>query len=124
MASSAAKKRAEQRDTGTKGPVLSVEHDGVQHTWWWKNMTPYDSSAMRTQMGLSPMQLLHQLETAPDLDHAAAIIWMARRQNGEPELNYTEVADTITFGDDWRFISQQEIADRGPAEEKGDVPEA
>jgi hypothetical protein len=124
MASSAAKKRAEQRETGTKGPVLSVEFNGVEHTWWWKDMTPYDSAAMRAEMGLSPLQLLQQLENAPDLDNAAGIIWMARRQNGEPELTYAEVADHLTFGDDWRFISQQEIADRPAAAEQGAHPEA
>jgi hypothetical protein len=119
MASRAGNERAAQRKAAETGPVISIELEGQVYTWIWKDMTPFDVRAMREQMGCSPNQLLREARAEVELDHVAGIVWMARRQNGEPELTYAEVAGSIHYSDDWKIVSAEEAVAR-----ESDSPEA
>lgn len=49
-------------------------------------VTPAFALEARTETGMSPAQAATLLGTAPDLDSLAAVMWMARRQAGEPRV--------------------------------------
>lgn len=67
-------------------------------------MTALDVRALREQTGMSYNRLIRVATQDMDIDLLAAIVWMARRVNGERDLTYTEVASAVTWTDDY-FIT-------------------
>lgn len=58
-----------------------------------------DMAAMRREVGMTFGQLSRIPSDEWDLDIIAAIVWLARRVNGEPTLTYAEVAQEMTYDD-------------------------
>lgn len=53
----------------------------------------------------------------PDPDVFAALLWLARRMDGERDLSFDLVDASITFGGDWRVAPASEFTE-DPASEK------
>lgn len=77
------------------------------------------SRALREQAGMSFTRLMDLMNTDPDLDVIAAVVWLARRMKGEGSLAYDDVAAEIGFD----FLEQAEITETA-TEKVGDDPEA
>ena len=94
---------------------LSIRVNGTVHTLRVGDMTALDDHALRTQYGM-PFEGMVQAMAAGDraLDLMAAIIWMARRTNGEELLTYAEVAAEIGFDGDIRDVDPNEPEDDSP----------
>ncbi len=93
---------------------VTVRLDDQCFTFRLGEMSALDAGALRRATGLSFPQLMRCANDAPDLDTAAALIWLARRQNGEPTLAYETVAAGVTPRNAPSFV----------AEEDDDSPEA
>lgn len=122
MASSAGKQRAAQRAAEKQGPALAVEVNGTTYTFALKDMTALDVRALRQEYGVSWNALVRQYRQDSDLDTVAAIVWMARRMNGERELTYAEIAAEFTAADEWNLTNPE--PDPAPTLGEDDSPEA
>lgn len=105
MASSAGQQRAAQRAATERGPVLSAIVEGKTYSLTPKDMTALDVRALREQAGYSYNGLARQAARDMDVDILAAIVWMARRIDGERDLTYDEVAGSITHGMAWEITT-------------------
>lgn len=63
------------------------------------DLTALDSRALRQQVGMSFPSLMAQAENDFDIDTLAALIWLARRVNGERDLSFEEVAGEVGYAD-------------------------
>lgn len=98
--------------------AITVVVDDVAHVFRPGEMSALDASALRKEAGMSLRSLLSQINDDPDLDVVAAIVWLARRQAGNP-ASFTEVAEAISYQ------STISAGDDAPAvEEDPDSPEA
>lgn len=91
---------------------LSIRLNGTVYSLRVGDMTALDDHALRTQYGM-PFEAMAQAMAAGDrsLDLMAAIIWMARKTNGEELLSYAEVAAGIGFDADIRDADEEEESD-------------
>jgi|RhiMethySRZTD1v2_1073278.scaffolds.fasta_scaffold697804_2 hypothetical protein len=96
---------------------LAIRVDGTVYTLRVGDMTALDDHALRTQYGM-PFEGMVQAMAAGDraLDLMAAIIWMARRTNGEELLTYAEVAAEIGFDVDISDVAEDEAKAEAPPE--------
>lgn len=73
--------------------------DGDKHVFRMGDVTASDVRELRQQSGMAIPQVVSQAEDLGsffwDIDSSAALIWMARRQAGERDLRFSEVADTL-----------------------------
>ncbi len=97
--------------------AVTVTLDDQVHVFRMGEMCALDAGALR-RLGWSLPQLLSYAQGKPDIEVAAVLVWLARRQNGEPGLPYEAVAGEITYGNDFEFGEQAE------AEAQDDSPEA
>ena len=100
-----------------KDPSVTVIVDGTKHTARIGEVTARMASEIRRETGMSSRALFAAAGDDPDLDIVAALVWIARRQNGEPSIAFGDVLDEIGYD------SEIEAADI-PAEEDEDSPEA
>lgn len=121
MPSRAGQARAKQRDLTELGSFISVEVDGQKYLLAARDMTALDVRAMRQQVGYSFNTLIAHARGDMDVDVLAAVVWMCRRINGEPDLTYAEVAGQMSFPE-WSF-SPPEIAEPTITAGGGDSPE-
>ena len=62
------------------------------------DLNALDSLALKQQVGMTFPQLVVETSAGnPDLVEFAAIIWLARRLNGERDLPFTDVAADINY---------------------------
>lgn len=99
---------------------LRITVDGQAFQVRAGDLSALDELELRRTIGCSFMGLVQQVANDPGYDLLAAVIWLARKTGGEPDLTYREVASEVHFGDD---IDLEEIdATTPPAE--GAAPEA
>lgn len=79
------------------GRALSVTVDGVGYVVREGDLSAADSAALRREMGMSFAGVLRAAATDPDIDLVAAIVWLARRAEGERALTFAEVAESIGY---------------------------
>lgn len=96
--------------------VLKV--DGVEYVFRPQEATATFVGELRRATGMSLSALLRAAGTDPDLDVLAALVWGARRQRGE-NVDYSEVADALGYGNDYEFSSDDPTDD-----DEVDSPEA
>lgn len=105
------KSRKEALDTG-----VSLTVDGTVYTVRAGDLSGFDESCLRREVGMSFMGLITALGEDPGVDLVAALVWLSRRANGEQMLKYRTVAEEIGF--------DVEISNADEAEEEEDSPEA
>lgn len=86
---------AEQRAEAARNARYRVDLDGTQYTFRLGEMSANDVRLLREQAGMSVPDLVRQLYAVWDMDSGAALLWMARRQAGEKNLTFAEVADNL-----------------------------
>jgi hypothetical protein len=70
----------------TTDPVLPFRLGDRRYKIKPNEITANLTRECRAETGYSPMQLFSMLDPRMDLDVVAALIWLARRQGGEPAL--------------------------------------
>lgn len=90
-----ANRAARRRDA--IGAGIRITLDGVAYTVHIGEVSALDSAALRRATGMSMAGLLKAIGPDPDIDIVAALVWLARRQDGETGLSYEEVAAAITY---------------------------
>jgi hypothetical protein len=96
---------------------VSIRVDGTVYTLRIGDMNALDDHALRTQYGMPFEAIAHAMATGDrSLDLIAALIWMARRTNGEDLLTYAEVANEIGFDVDISDVSDDEADEEAPPE--------
>lgn len=103
--------RKEQLDYG-----ISIRVDGVDYTVREGDLTSLDTMALRRETGMTFVSLGQAFMESPDIDLIAALVWLARRIDGEHGLPFAVVASEITYD------SEVDVIDDDPGEEKD--PEA
>lgn len=91
------KRRADATDIGVKVVV-----DGKVYQVHYGELSGRDARALRMATGYSTHGLLNQAlgrDGEPDLDTAAAVVWLARYRAGEVHLTFDEVLGTIRWDD-------------------------
>lgn len=79
-------------------------------------MTGLMSAKVRKETGMSFVAVLSLIETDPDMDLVAILVWVSRMQSGET-VSFEDVASEINYDTEYDFDGEAE-----PAEE--DSPEA
>lgn len=79
-----------------RGLEITVTFEEQQHVYRHNELTAIDVRDCRKETGFTPNRLIGLLgDTDPDIDSLAALLWLARRQNGERGLRYDAVASQI-----------------------------
>lgn len=89
------KSEAKREDGLNQG--LSISVDGRKYTVRAGDITGLDSAALRRETGMSFMGLMKAMQTDPDVDLIAALMWLSRRIEGEKLLTYEEVAAEVGY---------------------------
>lgn len=89
--------RSEKARKGELEQGVSIKVDGKTYTVRTGDLTALDAQALRRELGLSFFGLMRALGSDPDIDLIAGIVWLSRRVNGEPMLEYAEVAGEMGY---------------------------
>ncbi|HEY9391367.1 MAG TPA: hypothetical protein VIR27_16580 [Mycobacteriales bacterium] len=81
------------------GAGVRVTLDGVAYTLHMGELSAMDASALRRETGMSVAGLLSAIQSDPDIDILAAVVWLARRQDGD-RVTFDEVASGIGYDSD------------------------
>lgn len=84
------------RQPGTSAALI-IRVDDVEYAVRPDEITAMDASTIRRAVGMSFRALMEAAQADPDIDVIAALVWMARRQAGEPNLDYATVAAEIRY---------------------------
>lgn len=112
--------RAEMVMKRLASQTLAITVDGVEKRLNIGSLTARDDQVATRQLG---RPLLHYIEPilagSVALDGLAALWWMARRHDGEPDLTYDAVLDEFpTFGE---VLERVRIDAFGPDDEEADL---
>ncbi len=77
--------------------VITIKVDDDAFELRLDEINAVDSTAVRNATGMSLRGLLDAAESDPDIDVIAALVWLARRQGGEPRLAFATVAAEINY---------------------------
>jgi hypothetical protein len=94
--------------------VISVTVDGTAHHLRIGELTALDVGALRRATGWTTRHLVQLAIENRDIDVAATLVWLARRQHGEPRLEHEAVAATFTYANDFTFGDTEEEDDDSP----------
>lgn len=75
--------------------LLFIKVNSKPYRVFRSRLTAVDIGDLRRATGGNMGALLKSVVESPDLDTVAAIMWLARRQNGEPRLSYDDVAAEV-----------------------------
>lgn len=93
--------------------AMLITLNGQSWTISPEDVTPRDAAALRRQTGFAGfIGLQAEISRGFDIDVLAALIWLARRRDGETELLYDQVLDAMSYDDDFDL----ELVDDGNAE--------
>lgn len=110
-------RRKAVQEKATKPPSddqIIVVVDGVRHVFDHHEMNALDVRDLRRATGMSLGKLLEALSDDPDIDIIAAIVWLSRRQHGEPKIKYELVVQQIGYDTDLDFSEND--PDAAPAD--------
>lgn len=93
--------------------VLRMTVDGTTHNLRVNEISALDAAALRRATGMSFAAVMRAAQDDADIDVVAALIWLARRQNGEEHLTYETVAADLDYGAELDF---EEAKDTDPGE--------
>jgi hypothetical protein len=93
---------------------LSLTVDGRVYTVRAGDLTGMDAAALRREVGMSFMGLMKAMQSDPDVDLIAALMWLSRRIEGEKLLSYEEVAQEVGYDVDIDLADAEEPEDADP----------
>lgn len=99
---------------------MKIELDGRTYVVRESDLTPHDVRALRKETGFSWAGLGRELQRDPDIDLIAALVWMARRLDGD-DVTYDTVLGEISYGSDLKMSVEDKRKQAGPEDES---PEA
>ena len=76
---------------------VTIVVDGRKYTVTAGELTGLDVMALRKEVGMSFQGLIGALQTDADVDLIAALMWLARRLEGETTLAYADVAAQVGY---------------------------
>lgn len=79
---------------------VTIVVDGKDYTVVAGDLSALDTMALRRETGFSFRSLIMSLQSDPDVDLVAALVWLSRRIGGEQMLSYAEVARDIGYDAD------------------------
>lgn len=91
-----ARRKTAGKAKNADAPGLQIVLDGRTHTVRESDLTPHDVRALRKEVGFSWAGLSRELQRDPDIDLIAALVWLARRIDGD-EVPYDQVLDEIGY---------------------------
>lgn len=87
------------------GPAVLFTVDDELHRFYLHRVTARDVSAVREALGCTIRGLLN---VELDLDVYASFLWLERRQNGEPDLAWATVSNSITYGTRFQMADEDD----------------
>lgn len=114
--------RTEAKRTAAHEQGIRVTYDGQEYVVRSGDLNAMDARDLRKELGLSFMGLRRGLAEDPDLDLIAALIWLARRVDGERGLPYAAVALEMGYDDAADDLEIELVTDAEP-ENVSDSPE-
>jgi hypothetical protein len=113
-----ARRRSKQQNDDGLG--MKIELDGRTYLVRENDLTPRDIRALRQETGFSWAGLGRELEKDPDIDLIAALVWMARRLDGEV-ISYDDVLGEMSYKSDLKISVDDK---RQSSEGEAQSPEA
>lgn len=114
---------AEQAAKPESEKAIVVVVNGVRYSLDPDEMNALDVADLRLATGMSFGRLMETLGEDPDIDIIAAVVWLARRQHGEPKIKYRLVVQEINYLTELDFSENDPDAESNePAEDNS--PEA
>ena len=86
---------------------VTIKVDGSEYPVWLSELSALDSAALRAETGFSVRAVLAAASDDPDLDVVAAIVWLSRRQAGDP-VSFAEVAAGIGYDAEFDTVTSVE----------------
>jgi hypothetical protein len=111
----ARKRKAKDDDS----PGMKIELDGRTYIVRQADIGPKDIRALRSETGFSWAGLGRELQKDPDLDLIGALIWLARRIEGD-EVAYDDILEELSYDADMSIS----VEDKRKTDPEGDSPEA
>lgn len=99
--------RSEQQRKDALNEGLSINVDGRVYTVRMGDLKSIDTMALRRATGYSFTGLMRAVQSDPDIDLIAAIVWLARRTEGEKLLDYEAVASEIGYDVDIDIVDDE-----------------
>lgn len=106
---------ARRKANRDNSPGISIELDGRTYTVRQADISAHDARALRKETGYSWAGLIREAEKDFDIDLLAALVWFARRIDGEADLTYETVLDDVGY-DQSMAISVEDKRATSPAE--------
>lgn len=107
------KTRKAREDALNQG--ISIVVDGTTYTVRSGDLSSLDTLALRRTVGLSFAGVIRAMQSDPDIDLIAAIVWLARRVDGERGLEFEDVASEIGYDVDLDVLEDAEESEPGEA---------
>lgn len=85
----------------TTDATVTIKVDGRPYTLRVDEVCAIDAAALRRATGMSLRSLIEASNADPDIDVIAALVWLARRQTGEPNLTFDDAARSISYRSDF-----------------------
>lgn len=94
---------------------VKITLDGVDYVVRQGDLNGRLTRELRQQTGCSFQKLIKELDTDPDIDSVAALVWLARRIEGEA-VTYDEVAEEVGYDADIdvNTVSQEDAGEPDP----------
>lgn len=78
-------------------PELVIIVDGTKYPFRLQEVTARDTGDLRRATGMSVRAVIVAMAEDPDIDVIAALVFLSKRQNGEPKVVYADVAAEIGY---------------------------
>lgn len=116
--------KARQRAAGQSEPDITIRVDGVTYAIRSDDLTARDARDLRKQTGMSFRAVMEAATEDPDIDIMAALVFLARRQDGDRKVTFDEIAEAITYSSEMEVGEDEDGEKLEPPEEDPDSPEA
>jgi hypothetical protein len=115
--------RATRRKKADDSPGMRIEVDGRTYVVRESDLTPRDIAALRRETGFAGwIGLTTEAQRGFDLDVLAALVWLARRIDGDT-VAYESVLDELSYDSDLD-VSVEDKRAKAAVEAGSESPEA
>ncbi len=87
--------------------AITVKLDGNAYTFRMSEVSALDTGTLRRATGMSLSKIMQCALEDPDIDVVSALVWLARRQNGEPKLTYGAVAGELGYDSEFDLETEE-----------------